>query len=423
MLKRHSDHKAEVIGLLDVGTSKICCLIVERRQDPRTGALGGVRFLGFGHQRARGMKAGYVTDMDEAETSVRTAISQAEAAAGVTLEDLVLNITCGRMKSTHFCAHADLDAGYVRPADLDRLYDGASAYAERGGRAVVHLNRISYLLDGQPGVSQPLRMAGRRLSAQYHAVTVDEPALENSQLLVRRTLLGVRQSIPAGLASAVVVTSAEERHHGVIVVDIGEGTTDIAVMAEGRFMFAGVLPVGGGFLTYDLAKALMTPLAEAERIKTLYGTMLSADSNDQQTIEYHLAAGDDAETGYATRSEVRRIIYPRMLGQLRLLREQLDAKRAIRDADYSVVLTGEGSQLVGLPAIAADVLDRPVRLGQPRLEGGLPVALQSPAFATLVGMVAVAAPRRSAWAGSAATGRVASRSSWATVREWLAQSF
>jgi cell division protein FtsA len=422
MLTRHREPRAEIIGLLDIGSSKVCCLIVERVIDPANARPPALRVLGMGHQRARGVKAGYVSDMDQAEAVVRTAISQAEEKAGVTLEDVVVNVTCGRMRSVHFMANADLETGSVRPDDLARLSNGAYAFAERDGRTVVHMNRVAFLLDGVAGVRQPLRMAGRRLSAQYHAVTVDEPALQNLKVLISRTYLNIRQFVPTGFASALATLTEEERRFGAICIDIGSGTSNIALVAEDRFQCAEVMPFGSGILTYDIAKSLSAPLAEAERIKTLYGTMIPAGSDDQQPIGYALA-GDEDEPGDTTRAELRRIIYPRMLSQLNLLRERIEANDLLANGDYSVVLTGGASLLLGLPAIAADVFQRPVRLGRARLTPGMPDVLRSPAFACVAGLAQAAAV--DAMDENGRTGGIVetNESYIGRVTSWLKESF
>lgn len=422
MLTRHREPRSETIGLLDIGSSKICCLIVARSTTPGEATPADVRVLGMGHQRARGIKAGYVSDLDQAEAVVRTAVSQAEEQAGVTLEDIVVNVTCGRMRSVHFMAHADLGSGCVSPDDLMRLSNGAYAFAERDGRTVVHMNRVAYQLDGVSGVRQPLRMAGRRLSAQYHAVTVDEPALQNLLVLIGRTFLKVRQCVPSGFASALACLTAEERRFGTICVDIGSGTTNISLVAEDRFQCAEVLPFGGGVLTYDIAKALGAPISEAERIKTLYGTMIPAGSDDQQPIGYTLA-GDEGEQGDTTRAELRRIIYPRTMSQLDLLRERIEASELLKGTDFSVVLTGGASQLLGLPTVAADVLQRPVRLGRTRLAQGMPEVLRSPAFACASGLAQVAAVERVDRSGRVAGQADTNESYIGRVTSWLSESF
>jgi len=180
-----------------------------------------LRVIGVGHQRSRGVKAGMVVQLDQAEAAVRAAVGQAERMADVTLEDVIATASCGRQKSAHFKAHADLTAGFVAPQDLERLAKGANEFAAREGRSVLYMNRVSFTLDGETGLRNPLRLAGQRLSANYHAVTADAQPLHNLAQLIDRAYLGVRQFVPSSLASGLVATTAEERQLGVICVDIG----------------------------------------------------------------------------------------------------------------------------------------------------------------------------------------------------------
>lgn len=426
MLTRYMDQRPQVLGLIDIGSSKICSLIAERSFAPDgRGEVESVRILGAGTQRARGIKAGSVVDFDQAETAVRHAVSRAERMAGVTLDDVVVNVSCGRMKSLHFRANANLDAGYVRPEDLSRLQDGAWSYAERDGREVIHLNRIGYHLDDMAEVRKPLRMAGRRLSAEYHAVTVDATPLENIRLLLERCYLGAREFVPSGFASAFAVTTEDERRFGVIVLDIGEGTTDIALIADGQFLYSDAIPVGSAHVTYDLARALGMPLAEAERIKALYGTMVGAASDERQIISFERAGAEEGEQGQTTKAELRRVLYPRMHGQLMLIEERIRSCDLLRTHGLSVVLTGGGGQLIGLPTVAADVLGRPVRVGHTRLLPGMPDSFASPSFATLTGMLAVSSPEKLG-RGHRQVGAAAdnARASYlGRVTNWLRESF
>lgn len=425
MLARTREHRPEVMGVIDIGSSKVSCLIAERSSRGEGGAEAQFRVLGLGLQRSRGVKAGFVIDLDQAEAAVRLAVADAERMAGVTLEDVVVNVSCGRLKSMHFHAHAELNSGHVRPEDLEKLRDGAYSYAERGGRAVVHLNRIGYQLDGNAGVRQPLRMAGRKLSAQYHAVTVDETPLENLLLLLERCYLGVGQLLPSGFVSAAATTTEEERRFGVIVADIGAGCTDIAMMADGRFLFSDMIPVGAGHITYDIARTLSTSLAEAERIKTLYGSMIAAGSDERQVLSFSRSGGYEGEQGQTTRAELRRILAPRVVGLLELLRDRIGASELLRTSEASVVLTGGGSMLMGLPAVAAEFLGRPVRVGHTRIPVGVPERLTSPAFATAVGMITAAsgeAPRL-AQAPAERRAEATSGSFYRRMRTWLSESF
>ncbi|MCB1509440.1 MAG: cell division protein FtsA [Hyphomicrobiaceae bacterium] len=425
MLARSREHRPEVLGVIDIGSSKITCIISERTT-PADGAAGPqFRVLGVGFQRSRGVKAGFVIDLDQAEAAVRLAVADAERMAGVTLEDVVVNVSCGRVKSMHFYAHAELQAGHVRPEDLNKLREGAYSYAERGGRAVVHLNRIGYLLDGDAGVRQPLRMAGRKLSAQYHAVTVDETPLENLLLLLERCYLGVGELLPSGYISGVAATTEEERRFGVIVADIGEGGTDLAMFADGRFLYADMVPVGSGHITFDIARILSTTLAEAERIKTLYGSMITAGSDERQVLSFSRSNGHEGEQGQTTKAELRRIIAPRVLGHLALLRDRIAASELLKNSEASVVLTGGGSLMMGLPAAAAELLGRKVRVGHTRIPAGVPERLTSPAFATAVGMISAASGQAPRLGQSPAEGRaeVNSGSFYRRMRTWLSESF
>ncbi|MEQ1670551.1 MAG: cell division protein FtsA, partial [Hyphomicrobium sp.] len=177
-----------IFGILDIGTSKISAAVVVA--DPSRANALGVEVLGLGLQRSKGVKAGVLTDLDEAETAVRAAISQAERAAGVALDSVSVSVSCGRLKSTHFAANASIDSGVVTDDDMARMMDGGRAYAERDGRTLIHMNRLGFRLDGAEGTSDPTGLAARHLSAHLHAVTADEAPLRNLLLLIERCHLG-----------------------------------------------------------------------------------------------------------------------------------------------------------------------------------------------------------------------------------------
>ncbi len=249
-------------GLLDIGTSKIAAAIV-------AGDGPEVRVAGVGLQRSKGVKAGVLTDLDAAESAVRAAIGQAERAAGVTLEGVSVSFAAGRLKSRHFAAKTEVPAGRVAQADLDRVTAAGRDYAERDGRSLVHLNALGYRLDGAPGAREVRGLAAHQLTADFHAVTADEAPLRNVMLLIERCYLACDGIIAAPYASALAVTTPEEREIGVTVIDIGAGTAGIAFFAEGQLAGVDVVPVGSQHLTFDIARGLRTPLVEAERIKTL----------------------------------------------------------------------------------------------------------------------------------------------------------
>ncbi|MDQ8698069.1 cell division protein FtsA [Hyphomicrobium sp. LHD-15] len=378
--KRRSGSSKRVTGVLDIGTSKIACLIAQVEPN-------GVRVLGTGHQRAEGVKGGVIIDLDKAEQSARAAIAQAERMAGVELSEVHVAISCGRLKSHNFSAKADIENGLVAEADLDRLLKAGQAFVERGGRSLVHMNEVALRIDGAPGSRDPRGMAAHRLELDLHAVTADEAPLRNLLMAVGRCYLEVASHVPAPFASALAVTSEDERRLGVTAVDIGAGTTSIAMFAEDRFVHACSALLGGTQITFDIARALHAPLAEAERIKALYGTVISAPSDEHDVFSYPAAGDEEGVMHHMTKAELAEIVRPRVLAIVDHIRQRLEESEMTAYAGRCLVLTGGTSQLTGLADFVAAELGRPVRVAGPQAISGLPPALSSSAFSTAVGLL------------------------------------
>jgi cell division protein FtsA len=381
----------QIVGLLDIGTSTVTAAVL---------AIGGkavsadsastARILGLGVQRSHGMKAGVLTDLDQAETAVRAAIGQAERSAGVTLESVLVSIACGRLSSQHFAAGADIESGKVTGADIARVMAGGRAYAERDGRALIHLNRLGFRLDGSQSVREPRGLAARHMAADLHAVTADEAPVRNLLLLIERCYLACDGLIATPYASALAVTSEEERQLGVTCIDLGAGTASISMFADGRFIGAEVVPVGGQHITFAIAKALQTPLTEAERIKTLYGTLVFAQSDEHESFSFPLAGEEDGAIHHTTKAHLAEIIRPRVAQIMSLVAERIAHNSACAFAGDKVVLTGGASQMLGSVEFIANELGKPVRLGRPQAIAGLPQAISGPQFAALAGLAAAA---------------------------------
>jgi cell division protein FtsA len=382
---------AEIVGLLDIGTSKIACLIAALEPPEGAGQARRVKVLGFGHLRAHGLKAGVITDLSEAEAAVRATIAQAERMARVTLEEVFVSVSCGRLQSGNFAASVDVEGGVVRTNDIERLMAGGRSWAERDGRTLIHLNRIGFRLDGVAGSSDPRGMAAARLCADLHTVAADESPVRNLLLVVEHCYLAVRALVVTPYASAIAATSEEERRLGVTCIDIGGGTATVAAFAEGHFIHAATVPIGGHHITFDIAHALQTPLAEAERIKTLYGTMVVARSDEHEAFSYALAGEEEGARGRTTKAQLAEVIRPRIANILGLVRERMDLAGVADYAGERVVLTGGTSGLVGLGEFAANAFGRPVRVAKPQQVAGLPQSVSSPAFSTVAGLLAVAA--------------------------------
>jgi cell division protein FtsA len=419
---RTDGRSSEIVGLLDIGTSKVACIIAALDPPERPGEGRRARVLGIGHLRSRGLKAGVITDLAEAEATVRAAIAQAERMAHRTLEEVFVSVSCGRLQSSNFSASVDITGGVVRDDDIGRLMSGGHAFAEREGRTLIHLNRLGFRVDGAAGSHDPRGMAASRLAADLHTVAADEAPVRNLMLVVERCYLNVRALIATPYASALAATSEEERRLGVTCIDIGGGTATVAAFADGHFIHAATIPVGGHHLTLDIAQALQTPLAEAERIKTLYGTMVVAQSDEYETFSFALAGEEDGMRGQATKAQLAGIIRPRVAGILGMVRERLDKGGVAAFAGERVVLTGGASALVGLGEFAANTLGRPARVSMPQESLGLPQGVSSPAFSTVAGLLAVAA------SGSGEVSGVRDREAlgggyFERVGEWLKTGF
>ena len=252
-----------------------------------------LRLAGLGMQRSKGVKAGVLTDLDEAESVVRGVIGQAERAAGISVGGFTLSVSAGRISSVHCTARTEVETGCVTEDDLARLMAAGESYAERNGRTLLHLNHLGYEVDGARRRARSARAFGATTFGGLHAVTADEAPLRNLLVLIDRCYASCDGLVAAPYASALAATTPEERQFGVTCIDFGAGTTSIALFSDGRFTGTDVIPVGSQHITYDIAKALQTPLAEAERIKTLYGTMLKAQSDEHELFSYPIAGEED----------------------------------------------------------------------------------------------------------------------------------
>ncbi|HEY7084782.1 MAG TPA: cell division protein FtsA [Hyphomicrobiaceae bacterium] len=385
---RRSD---DVIALLDIGTSKVACVIVAVPQWRAAVGLNevAVRVLGVGVCPSRGVKSGTVFALQETEQAVREAVAQAERGAQTSVESALLAVACGRLRSATFTAETRVEGRVVEAADIERLMAAAHQHAERDGRTLLHLNCISYRLDGTGGIGHPLGLAGSKLGADLHAVTADDAPLRNMMHVVERAYLSAAGLVPAPYASALAATTGEERQRGVLCLDIGAGTTSLAAFGQGHLLSCEVVPIGGRHATLDLAQALSAPVYEAERIKKHHVSLAGAAGDDRESIAYTLADEKTGTSSRTTKGEVRAIVRERMLRLFGEVASRLERSQASRHAKR-VVLTGGASQQAGLVEWAADLLARPVRVAQIEPVDGMLASFANAAFATPTGLVQVA---------------------------------
>jgi len=391
-MKPISPRRSAVICALDIGTSKVACLIARLKPCGAHEALRrrshGVEVLGIGHTRARGIKSGTVVKLDEAEQAVRQAVDAAERMARVHVESVVLSVGAGRVGSELYAATVHIGGPAATDGDIERVLAAGSRHSVRGGRAVLHSLPVSYALDESRDIRDPRGMLGRRLGVDMHVVTTDVAVARNLMLAVERCHLCVEAMAAAPYAAGLCALADDEADLGAAIVDIGAGTTTVAVFSHGRFVHADAFALGGNHITTDLARGLTAKVVDAERIKALHGSAICGASDDRDMITVPPVGEDEREPPHVvSRAALVRIISPRVEEILEMVRDRLAASPFAADPGARVVLTGGSSQLAGLPEIAFRILARQVRVGRPLGVGGLPEAAKGPAFAVAAGLL------------------------------------
>jgi cell division protein FtsA len=377
--------RAGPFGVLDIGSTKIVCLIGRVESD------GSLRVLGFGWHRGKGVRGGGIVDLDEAERAVRAAVGQAEDMADTRLRAVTLNLTCGQPESRLFNVQWPVGGRAVEEADIRRVVAEGRLRAEVDGRETIHALPLAFSADETDRVADPRGLFCTTLTARLHIIDAATTALRSLGACLARCDLDISELVSAPMASGLAALVEDERELGCTVIDMGGGTTGMAVFAESQLLHTAQLPVGGGHVTNDLARLLSTPVAHAERLKTLYGNVQSCPDDERELLPVPLVGEEEHQIAKVPRSMVVSIIRPRLEETFEMVRTRLDASGLSRAAGNRVVLTGGACQLAGVRELAARMLGKQVRLGRPSAVRGLPDAASGPAFATAAGLLAWAA--------------------------------
>lgn len=381
--------RSGTIAALDVGTSKISCFIARIEPGRMANGHAPVRVIGIGHQISRGIRAGMVVDMDAAEEAIRVSVDAAERMAGVTIREVVVGISGADPKSQTVGVKAPIQGTEVTEADLGRLIAHAQTNYQPEGRDVLHAIPTNYNIDGSRGVHDPRGMFGEKLGVDVHMVSVQRGPLRNLELCIERCHLAVAGMAISSYASGLACLVEDEMDLGVAVIDMGGGTTSLSVFFEGAMVYCDSVSIGGNHITNDIARGLSTPLSHAERMKTLYGSALASPSDEREMIDVPQVGESDADSAnHIPRSMLTGIIQPRLEETFELVRDRLEASGYGRLAGRRVVLTGGASQLNGARELAARILDKQVRVGQPIRLTGLAEATGGPAFSACAGLLA-----------------------------------
>ena len=375
-----------VFGALDIGTTKMTCLIGKGEPD------GSIQVLGYGWRRSHGIRSGSIVDIREAEAAIRATVGQAEDAAERRMDSLVVNLSCGHPRSRLIDAQLPIGGREVTDGDVQRLIADGQARAWSEGRDVIHTLPIGYVVDSMSGIADPRGHQCEQLATKLHVVDMNSSALRTLDTVLQHSELKLDGLVSSPFASGVSVLADEERDLGVTVVEMGGGTTSLAVFCEGKLIHTAQIPVGGLHVTRDIAGVLSTSLETAERLKTMYGAAQLGSDDQREILSVPLIGEGRDRLARIPRSKVISVIQPRVEETLELVRHALDNAGLGRLANGRVVLTGGASLMEGIVPVATRILARPVRMGKPLNVHGLPeTAAASAGFSTAAGLLAWAA--------------------------------
>ncbi|MBC8338127.1 MAG: cell division protein FtsA [Rhodospirillales bacterium] len=414
-----------LVAALDVGTNKVCCLIARHEPAAGTAPEDGLKIIGIGHQVSRGLRSGTIVDLDETEASIRAAVEAAEQMAGENISGVVVNLTGGQPKSRLIAYEVSIAGHEIGDADLRRILDPAvltDGMAKE--RELEHSIPVGYSVDGNRGVRDPRGMFGERLGVNMHVISALSGPVRNLETSIQRCHLEVQNKVVTPYASALSTLVEDETQLGVTCVDMGGGTTSIAVYFDGELVNIDVLPVGGGHVTSDIARGLSTPLDQAERMKTLFGSVLASSSDDREIIKAPLVGEENsAEANNIPRSMLIGIIRPRIEETFEMVRDRLAETGFDKVAGQRVVLTGGASQLTGVRELAASILEKQIRMGRPRPIEGMAEAIAGPAFSTAAGLLQYAISNKAEVPSAAYCPPEQMNRGFGRIGQWLRENF
>lgn len=370
--------KDDLVVGLDIGTTKICAIVAERKGD-------SVDIIGTGTHISKGLRKGVVVDIDATVQSIKMAVEEAEMMADCEIASVYAGIAGGHIRGFNSHGVVALKDREVRQSDIRRVIDAAKAVAIPMDREVIHVIPQEFVIDDQDGIREPLGMSGVRLESKIHIVTAAVTSAQNIVKSCNKAGLNVIDIVLEPLASAQAVLSSDERDLGVCMIDIGGGTTDIAVFADGSIKNTAVLSLGGYHLTNDIAIGLRTPFEEAERIKKTFGVASARYLASDDVLTVPSVGGRRPRE--VSRKILCEIIEPRAEEILSLARQEIVRSGLADRIPSGIVLTGGASALAGISELAEEIFEAPVRLGSPENVGGLLEIVRSPMYATGVGLV------------------------------------
>ena len=379
------DNKDLIVGL-DIGTSKIVALVAEADAD------GRLNVIGIGSQESKGLKKGVVVNIEETVGAISRVIQEVELMADCKVAEVYTGIAGSHIRSFNSTGMVKIKETEVTPTDVDRVIETARAMPIPADQEILHILTQAFVIDGQDGIREPIGMSGFKLEASVHIVTGSVAAAQNIVKCVRRCGLEVVDLVLQPLASSVATLLEDEKDLGVCLVDIGGGTTDLAVYTQGAIRHTAVIPIAGDQVTNDIAMALRTPTQEAEEIKTKYGCALSQLADAEEVIE--VAGVGDRPPRKLSRRALADVIQPRIEELYELIQAELRRSGFEDLLSSGIVLTGGAAAMPGMIELGEELFHMPVRLGVPNYHGGLADVVQAPRFAAAYGLLMEAQSQR-----------------------------
>ena len=374
-------YRTGLVSALDVGTSKVACVIGRAEQ-------GTLKVLGSALRESAGLKAGTVTSLELAEESIRDCVAAAENHADARIQNVLISVNCGAPVSVTSRAVMALDGALVSDAHLRQLLAEGRAKCRLENYEIIQSAPTTYVVDEARGVRDPSGMFCQRIGVAMHAVAVKPSPLANLKLAVERCHLNVVGSLFGAYASGLAVLTEDEKQVGATVIDMGSGCTSLAVFVEGHLVHADVVPLGGFAVTHDISRGLAAPISAAERIKTLFGAALGDMESGSDVISVPQMGEDGPDSAMRVpRAMLTRIIQARLTEIFEEVQKRLQASNFDAVAGRRAVLTGGACQLAGTRELASRVLNKQVRIGRPQPFPGLAAASAGPDYATAIGLL------------------------------------
>jgi cell division protein FtsA len=400
----------KIIVGLDVGTSKVVALVGELTAD------GSIEAIGLGSQPSRGLKKGVIVNIESTVQSIQRAIEEAELMAGVEIHSVYAGIAGSHVRSLNSHGVVAIRDREVTHGDVEHVIEAAKAVAIPADQRILHVLPQEFVIDGQEGIRDPIGMSGVRLEAKVHIVTGADSAAQNIIKCVQRCGLTVEDVVLEQFASSFACLTDDEKELGVCIVDIGGGTTDIAVFSGGAIRHTAVLPIAGDQVTNDIAVSMRTPTQYAEDIKLRHACALSQLANPDETIE--VPGVGDRPARRLARQTLAEVVEPRYEELFNLVRDELRRSGYEEVVAAGMVLTGGSARMEGAIELAEEIFHMPVRLGLPQGIKGLAEVVRSPVYSTAVGLLLYArentapAAARNAVLGSSVNGALARVWGW-----------